>query len=149
MVFVRDFSGHSVQLDATTVPSLRLAISQRLSIPSEEQRLSYGSRTLEGTDSLSSYGILEHGTVSLSLRLRGGAPKKRCGCWLSATERCSQAVVRIVGDCKLCSASFCARHRLAEDHTCPNLADCKEKAFQLNKTKLEAEQTMSEKLARV
>ncbi|GAA6044129.1 hypothetical protein JCM8097_004723 [Rhodosporidiobolus ruineniae] len=77
------------------------------------------------------------------------APKKRCGCMISPTERCSQAAVRIVGDCQLCTKSFCARHRLAEDHTCPNLEQCKEAAFQRNKTTLEAQQTHSEKLASV
>lgn len=94
---------------------------------------------------------------------------------LNATDRCSQAAVRIVGDCQLCQAVFCSRHRLAEgalisftpsfplvsphadshipplptDHHCPKLSDCREQAFQKNKTKLEAEATPAEKLARV
>ncbi|GAA5924292.1 hypothetical protein JCM10213_004545 [Rhodosporidiobolus nylandii] len=148
MVFVRDFSGRSMCIDASTVSSLSSTLTSRLGVPAEEQRLTYGARTLT-SGSLASYGVPEHGTVDLSLRLRGGAPKKRCGFMLDATERCSQAAVRIVGDCKLCSKSFCAVHRLTEDHKCPNLDQCKEKAFNLNKTKLEAEQTTTEKLARV
>ena len=65
-------------------------------------------------------------------RLRGGGPKKRCGCYITTTERCSSAAVRksfhrnvflvlcltltllagIVGDCSFCDVSFCGRHRL-------------------------------------
>ncbi|GAA5821425.1 hypothetical protein JCM11251_004617 [Rhodosporidiobolus azoricus] len=148
--FVRDLSGRSVSIDAETVSDLSSALSSRLSIPSSEQRLTYGPSTLsDPARSLSSYGLPENGTVSLSLRLRGGAPKKRCAAMLNGTERCSQAAVRIVGDCTLCSKSFCGTHRLVEDHSCPNIDACKDAAFQRNKVKLEQEMTVSEKLARV
>ncbi|GAA5858428.1 hypothetical protein JCM8547_007306 [Rhodosporidiobolus lusitaniae] len=149
--FVRDLSGRSLQFEASTVSSLQTSLAQRTSVPITEQRLTYGSHQLLPSEALVDAGVPENGTIHLSLRLRGGAPKKRCGFYLDAgkTDRCSQAAVRIVGDCQLCKASFCARHRLAEDHTCPNLESCKEKAFQLNKTKLESEQTISEKVARV
>lgn len=52
--------------------------------------------------------------VASALRLRGGGPKKRCGRWLTTTERCSQVSLRIVGDCTFCETSFCGRHRLPE-----------------------------------
>lgn len=46
---------------------------------------------MEDTDgSLESYGLVEDSNVSLLLRLRGGAPKKRCGAYISTTDRCSQ-----------------------------------------------------------
>ncbi|GAA6000194.1 hypothetical protein JCM10207_007899 [Rhodosporidiobolus poonsookiae] len=145
--FVRDLSGRSLCLEASTVSDLHTAVAQRTSIPAAEQRLSYGARQLVDGP-LSSYGISEDATVGLALRLRGGAPKKRCACFIAPTERCSQAAMKIVGDCTLCKASFCARHRLAEDHACPNLETAKQDAFMRNKNKLEAEQTKGEKLAR-
>ncbi|GAA5835047.1 hypothetical protein JCM9279_007182 [Rhodotorula babjevae] len=149
--FVRDLSGNSLSFDASTVHELQFALADRTGIPIPEQRLVYGSRQLVSSrdESLASFGIVEGSTVGLALRLHGGAPKKRCTAMLSATDRCSQAAVRIVGDCQLCQAAFCSRHRLAEDHHCPKLSDCREQAFQKNKTKLEAEATMTEKLARV
>jgi hypothetical protein len=32
------------------------------------------------------------------IRLRGGGPKKRCGCFISTTERCSSPAVRKLDD---------------------------------------------------
>ncbi|BGP23272.1 AN1-type zinc finger protein [Rhodotorula toruloides] len=148
-LFVRDLSGHSLSFDASDVSSLQYAIADRTAIPVEDQRLVFGSSQLVAGRTLASYGIASGNTVGLALRLRGGAPKKRCGFMLSATDRCSQAAVRIVGDCQLCSASFCSRHRLAEDHSCPKLSTCREEAFERNKARLEADATHTEKLARV
>lgn len=142
--FVRDLSGHSLpfgellnarfiaslasaeyltdprdyptlrSVDAADVNTLQFAVADRTAIPVEEQRLVYGSSQLVAGRSLSEYGLVDGATVGLALRLRGGAPKKRCGFMLNPTDRCSQAAVRIVGDCQLCSSSFCSRHRLAE-----------------------------------
>ena len=39
-------------------------------------------------------------------------------------------------DCKFCKNSFCGNHRLPEMHKCPNLDDCKKKAFDDNTQKL-------------
>ncbi|KAI5474179.1 hypothetical protein MNV49_003991 [Pseudohyphozyma bogoriensis] len=148
-LFVRDLSGHSLSFEASTLPSLRYAVADRTGVPIEEQRLVFGGRQLEGEGNLVDMGMIEGGTVGLVLRLRGGAPKKRCGFYVSATERCSSAAVRIVGDCSFCSKSFCGRHRLPEDHTCANLASCRQEAFDRNKSKLESEQTVGSKLASV
>ncbi|BGP54272.1 hypothetical protein JCM8202_000706 [Rhodotorula sphaerocarpa] len=147
--FVRDLSGHSLPFDAADVNTLQFAVADRTAIPVEEQRLVYGSSQLVAGRSLSEYGLVDGATVGLALRLRGGAPKKRCGFMLNPTDRCSQAAVRIVGDCQLCSSSFCSRHRLAEDHSCPKLSSCREQAYERNKARLEGEATTSEKLARV
>ncbi|BGP38424.1 hypothetical protein JCM10450v2_002369 [Rhodotorula kratochvilovae] len=149
--FVRDLSGNSLSFDAASVSALQFALADRTGIPIPEQRLVFGSRQLVSSldESLEAYGLRDGATVGLALRLRGGAPKKRCTAMLNATDRCSQAAVRIVGDCQLCQAAFCSRHRLAEDHHCPKLSDCREQAFLKNKTKLEAEATPTEKLARV
>ncbi|GAA5998373.1 Tmc1p [Rhodotorula paludigena] len=148
--FVRDLQGNSLPFEASTVSDLQFALADRTAIPIAEQRLVFGARQLTTSDdSLAAYGIADGATVGLALRLKGGAPKKRCNCWISPTERCSQAAVRIVGDCQLCTQAFCSRHRLAEDHKCPKLDTCREQAFLANKTKLEAEATPTEKLARV
>ena len=105
-----------LRADASTVHELQFALADRTGIPIPEQRLGYVSRQLVSSrdESLATFGIVEGSTVGLALRLKGGAPKKRCTAMLAATERCSQAAVRIVGDCQLCQAAFCSRHRLAE-----------------------------------
>jgi hypothetical protein len=100
--------------DAADVSTLQYAITDRTAIPVEDQRLVYGSSQLVPGRSLAEYGVVDGSTIGLALRLRGGAPKKRCKFMLNPTDQCSQAAVRIVGDCQLCSLSFCARHRLAE-----------------------------------
>ncbi|GAA5879475.1 hypothetical protein JCM16303_003217 [Sporobolomyces ruberrimus] len=145
--YVRDLSGHSLPFNASNVSDLQFAIADRTAIPVEEQRLIYGARQLAAGNELSEYGIQEGATIGLALRLRGGAPKKRCAFYLNATDRCSQAAARIVGDCNSCKASFCSTHRLSEDHKCPDLAGCKLAAFQQNKSKLESERTVGDKLA--
>lgn len=147
--FVRDLSGNSLPFDAADVSTLQYAITDRTAIPVEDQRLVYGSSQLVPGRSLAEYGVVDGSTIGLALRLRGGAPKKRCKFMLNPTDQCSQAAVRIVGDCQLCSLSFCARHRLAEDHSCAKLSTCREQAFERNKARLEGEATVSEKLARV
>ncbi|KAK4058458.1 hypothetical protein OIO90_000617 [Microbotryomycetes sp. JL221] len=145
-LFVRDLQGHLVTMNAATADELRSQVAQQLGVPQDEQRLMYGRHQLE-QGSLSAYGIDDNATVNLALRLRGGGPKKRCGCWITPTERCSQVSLRIVGDCSFCSTSFCGRHRLPEDHACPNLQNCKQEALDRLKTKLDSEKTVSEKVA--
>jgi len=84
--------------------------------------------------------------VWLSLRLPGGGPKKRCAYRLTATEQCSSQAMRLVGECSHCSATFCGRHRLPEDHNCSGLDGAKENAWKENKEKLEKEATGSGKM---
>ncbi|KAM0788412.1 hypothetical protein ACM66B_001549 [Microbotryomycetes sp. NB124-2] len=146
-LFVRDLSGHLVTITAATASQLRSEVAERLGVPADEQRLMYGRHQLDSDNTtLSSYGLHDHVTVNLALRLRGGGPKKRCGCWITPTERCSQVSLRIVGDCSFCSTSFCGRHRLPEDHACPNLQNCKQEALDRLKTKLDSEKTTAEKI---
>jgi len=144
-VFVRDLSGHSLSFETTSLSSLRYSISEKTGVPTDEQRLVYGGRQMEDSQSLESYGLVEGATIGLVLRLRGGGPKKRCAYFIGPTEKCSSASIRIVGDCPHCSASFCGRHRLPEDHACSGLASCREAAFAKNKSTLEAERTSSNK----
>ncbi|SCV67675.1 BQ2448_5286 [Microbotryum intermedium] len=146
-LFVRDLLGSSLSFSSIdTVADLKFAVEDRTSIPLDDQRLVFGGRQLDDTRTLADYGLQPGMTVGLVLRLRGGGPKKRCGAYITATDRCSQASLRIVGDCSFCSTSFCGRHRLPEDHKCANLQSCKQEAFDKNKSKLEAEQTISSKI---
>jgi len=145
-VFVRDLSGQSLSFDATSLSSLQYSVSEKTGVPIEEQRLIYGGRQMDDSRSLESFGLVEGATIGLVLRLRGGAPKKRCACFIAVTERCSSAAIRIVGDCPHCSASFCGRHRLPEDHACTGLQSCRDAAFLKNKEKLESERTIGTKI---
>lgn len=123
------------------MPELQFAVADRTGVPTEEQRLIFGGKQMTSSDSFESVGLAEGVTIGLALRLRGGAPKKRCGCMLDATQRCSQAAVRIVGDCSACSSAFCGRHRLPEDHACPGLEGVKKMAHDRLASKLTAERT--------
>jgi len=40
--------------------------------------------------------------------------------------------------CRWCTMLHCARHRLPEDHTCPEIGTCRDAAFEGNRTRLEA-----------
>ncbi|KAH9814721.1 hypothetical protein DFH28DRAFT_928826 [Melampsora americana] len=87
-------------------------------------------------------------TAQVSMRLRGGAPKKRCQHAKNSVNesQCSQPALRLVGDCPHCTLQFCARHRLPEDHACLNMTSCREAAFAKNKAKLESERTVGSKM---
>lgn len=87
-------------------------------------------------------------TADVAMRLRGGAPKKRCQHAKNSVNesQCSQPALRLVGDCPHCTLQFCARHRLPEDHACLNMTSCREAAFAKNKAKLESERTVGSKM---
>lgn len=54
---------------------------------------------------------------------------------------CKEKAQPIVGDCGFCEKKFCAKHRMLEDHACPNLEDCKKESKERNTFKLESERT--------
>lgn len=87
-------------------------------------------------------------TADVAMRLRGGAPKKRCQHAKNSVNesQCAQPALRLVGDCPHCTLQFCARHRLPEDHACLNMTSCREAAFAKNKAKLESERTVGSKM---
>ncbi|KAH8927155.1 hypothetical protein BT69DRAFT_1278244 [Atractiella rhizophila] len=45
----------------------------------------------------------------------------------------------MVGHCPHCDRTYCAKHRLPEDHKCLGLEGIKGRAFEMNKEKLERE----------
>ncbi|TFK29836.1 nuclear protein [Coprinopsis marcescibilis] len=73
--------------------------------------------------------------------------KKRCQFLIGTQSQCSSAALRIVGECPHCQAQFCTSHRLPEHHECTHLEDCRQQAFERNKTKLESERTVASKIA--
>ncbi|KAF9052977.1 hypothetical protein BJ165DRAFT_827258 [Panaeolus papilionaceus] len=73
--------------------------------------------------------------------------KKRCQFQIGTESQCNSAALRIVGECPHCRAQFCSSHRLPEHHECSNLEDCRQQAFERNKTKLESERTVASKMA--
>ena len=90
--------------------------------------------------------------------------KKRCQFQADTEDQCNSAALRIVGQCPHCRAQFCGavrihyslsirilnhrvQHRLPEHHSCTNLEDCRQQAFDRNKTKLESERTVAPKMA--
>ncbi|KAF9532283.1 hypothetical protein CPB83DRAFT_759562 [Crepidotus variabilis] len=75
------------------------------------------------------------------------AGKKRCQFQIGTDAQCNSAALRIVGECAHCRAAFCSSHRLPEHHDCSNLEDCRQQAFDRNKSKLESERTVASKMA--
>ncbi|KAJ2931390.1 hypothetical protein H1R20_g5648, partial [Candolleomyces eurysporus] len=73
--------------------------------------------------------------------------KKRCQFQIGTDSQCSSAALRIVGECPLCRAQLCGSHRLPEHHECSKLEDCRQQAFERNKSKLESERTIAPKIA--
>ncbi|KAF8902031.1 hypothetical protein CPB84DRAFT_887882 [Gymnopilus junonius] len=73
--------------------------------------------------------------------------KKRCQSGVGTDSQCTSAALRIVGECPHCRSQFCGAHRLPEHHDCSNLEDCRQQAFERNKTKLESERTVASKMA--
>ncbi|KDQ18098.1 hypothetical protein BOTBODRAFT_104426 [Botryobasidium botryosum FD-172 SS1] len=75
-------------------------------------------------------------------------PAKR-RCQLQGPSPCNSAVLRLVGSCPHCQASFCGTHRLPEHHFCTGLQECRQQAFDMNKEKLERERTVANKMTTV
>ncbi|KAF5358239.1 hypothetical protein D9756_001661 [Leucocoprinus leucothites] len=75
------------------------------------------------------------------------AAKKRCQFQINTDAQCTSAALRIVGECPHCRALFCGSHRLPEHHNCCNMEDCRQQAFERNKSKLESERTVASKMA--
>lgn len=93
--------------------------------------------------------------------------KKRCQFQINTDAQCNSAALRIVGECPHCRAQFCGsvsphlcpmphvpahdvsrfQHRLPEHHNCSKLEDCRQQAFDRNKSKLESERTVASKMA--
>ncbi|XP_078410790.1 2'-5'-oligoadenylate synthase 3-like [Cetorhinus maximus] len=75
-IFVRTVNGRVLTLDVSPtdkVLSLRNKIESLERLSSNQYYLTYGSIPLEDGRTLESYGIKQHSTITINLRLRGGA----------------------------------------------------------------------------
>ena len=78
-LFVRDLAGRTLSLDAApeaNVASVQEQIAAEHGVPSCEQRLIFGGRSLESTEVLGACGVTDESTLFLSLELQGGGKKR-------------------------------------------------------------------------
>ena len=75
-IFVKNLLGKSVALDVQatdTVQAVKQKLQDREGIPADQQRLVYTTKELDPERTLADYNIQRDATLSLVLRLRGGA----------------------------------------------------------------------------
>ena len=74
-VFVKTLTGKTVTLDvgaSDTVELVKATVEGKLGVPAVVQRLLFEGKQLEDGRAVSSYGVRQHSTLHLVLRLRGG-----------------------------------------------------------------------------
>lgn len=51
-------------------------------------------------------------------------------------DQCNKRAVLITGFCNYCNNNYCNKHRLPEDHICPEMNKCQKDHFDRNMEKL-------------
>jgi predicted nucleic acid binding AN1-type Zn finger protein len=59
---------------------------------------------------------------------------------------CQERANRLTGMCRWCQHQFCGRHRLPEDHQCPNLHGCRQQSHDKNSNKLLSGKCVADKV---
>ncbi|KAI9101354.1 nuclear protein, partial [Phlyctochytrium arcticum] len=63
-----------------------------------------------------------------------------------AHRPCSHPPLRIAGQCRYCTHTYCAKHRLPETHACQELGTCRQQAVQKLGQRLMGEKCVASKM---
>lgn len=75
-IFVKTLTGKTITLDvepSDNIEAVKAKIAEKEGIPSDQQRLIFAGKQLEGDKTVSEVGLTKDATVHLVLRLRGGS----------------------------------------------------------------------------
>ncbi len=110
--------------------------------PGKYDLIFMGGRLDDPLKSLAAYQIDDEATVEAVLSAHRPAPRGgRC-----ALGDCIDRVAKIIGECRYCSLSYCAKHRLPESHACDNIKGCRQQSYEKNSTKLMGEKCVADKV---
>ena len=74
-LFVKTLDGKTLTVDAEeedTIEDIKNRIMEKEGVPTDQQRLIFGGKQLEGQKTLADYDVQEDSTFHMVLRLRGG-----------------------------------------------------------------------------
>mmetsp|Transcript_15649 Transcript_15649/g.28047 ORF Transcript_15649/g.28047 Transcript_15649/m.28047 type:complete len:81 (+) Transcript_15649:268-510(+) len=74
-LFVKTLDGKTLTVDAEeedTIEDIKNKIMEKEGVPTDQQRLIFGGKQLEGQKTLADYDVQEDSTFHMVLRLRGG-----------------------------------------------------------------------------
>ena len=79
-IFIKTLRGKTITQEvqpSNSVENVKTIIQEQEGIPSDQQRLIFGTTQLEDDRTLSDYSIQKESTLQLALRLQGGAKKRK------------------------------------------------------------------------
>lgn len=74
-IFVKTITGQTITIEVEaheTIENVRARIQEELDIPPDQQRLSFGGKSLLNGQTISDYGMQKGSTIHLTLRMLGG-----------------------------------------------------------------------------
>jgi len=80
-LFVKTLDGKTLTVDAEeedTIEDIKNRIMEKEGVPTDQQRLIFGGKQLEGQKTLADYDVQEDSTFHMVLRLRGGGMQRAC-----------------------------------------------------------------------